>query len=261
MVISPLWLQGAILTFVAGFAVMIYLAVNIYQDRPPIPGRVVDPAGRVIFTRDDISSGQSVFEQYQLMEYGTLFGHGAYLGPDFTAEYLHTEAELMAGMYGTDGAAQDGLAPVARVAAELHQNRYDPTTDTLTFTAGQVAAFDALRDFYTARFNAPSGQTTLPPRFIQDPTELHHLTAYFSWATWVTTADRPGNPYSYTANWPPELLAGNLPTGDSVVWSVLSIIAILGGTGLVLFFFGRYDWLGWRGADLEQRRVRFYPPG
>ncbi len=28
------------------------------------------------------------------MEHGTLWGHGAYLGPDYTAEYLHRLAEI-----------------------------------------------------------------------------------------------------------------------------------------------------------------------
>jgi nitric oxide reductase subunit B len=54
-----------------------------------------------------------------LMEYGSVYGHGAYLGPDFTAEYLHKTAELLVSRY-----QQDPLGPQSareRVAAELHQ--------------------------------------------------------------------------------------------------------------------------------------------
>lgn len=166
----------------------------------------------------------------------------------------------MAKQYGPAGTPQ-GLTPEEQVARDLHQNRYDPGSDTLAFTNGQAKAFDGLVAFYTGRFNSPKGADIVPPAYIGDPMELHQLTSYFAWSAWVSTADRPGSGYSYTANWPPEILAGNLPTADSVVWSVLSIIALLGGTGLVLFFFGRYDWLGWRGAELDGRRVRFYPPG
>src|SRR3990172_2517902 len=98
MVISPLWLRGAVLTFVLGFTALGFLATTIYRDEPPIPGRVVDPTGSVIFTRDDVLGGQGVFEKYGLMEYGSLFGHGAILGPDFTAEYLHRQSQEMAAL-------------------------------------------------------------------------------------------------------------------------------------------------------------------
>ncbi len=261
MVISPRWLQGAVLTFVFGFTVLGFLATTIYRDEPPIPGKVVDPAGRVIFTRDDVFGGQSVFEKYALMEYGSLFGHGAILGPDFTAEYLHLQAEEMSRTPSAEGQRPGALSPIDQVAEDLHQNNYDPATDTLTFIAGQAAAFDTLREFYSARFDSPTGENIVPPNFIQNPEEIRKLTAYFAWSAWATTANRPGHDYSYTNNWPPETLVGNLPTADSVTWSVLSIIALLGGAGIVLFFFGRYDWLGWRGVELEQRQVRFIPPG
>ncbi|HEX2987725.1 MAG TPA: cbb3-type cytochrome c oxidase subunit I, partial [Chloroflexota bacterium] len=261
MVVSRFWLEGAILTFVAGFAVLTFLAITLYRDRPPMPGQVLDPSGQLLFTRQDIFAGQGVFQKYGLMEYGSIFGHGAYLGPDFTAEYLHLQAEEMSGPTGSGGLGAEGPTPLERVAAELHQNRYDPASDTLIFGSGQAGAFERLRAFYAARFNSPTGAGIVPPRYIQDPRELQQLTSYFAWSAWVATANRPGYGYSYTANWPPEILAGNLPTSDAVVWSILSIVALLGGVGLVLFLFGRYDWLGWRGAELEGRRVHFFPPG
>ena len=92
MVISSLWLQVGILTFVVGFAVLGYLAYRINADHPPIPARVVTEDGDVLFTGDDVMAGQHVFQKFGLMQYGTIFGHGAYLGPDFTAQYLHRAA-------------------------------------------------------------------------------------------------------------------------------------------------------------------------
>src|ERR1700676_794812 len=92
MVISPLWLQGVILTFVFGFAVLGYLALRVYQDHAPIPGRVVSETGQTVCTGEDILLGQELFLTYGLMEYGSIYGHGAYLGPDFTADYLHRAA-------------------------------------------------------------------------------------------------------------------------------------------------------------------------
>ena len=67
--------------------------------------------------------------------------------------------------------------------------------------------------------------------------------------------NRPGQSYSYTNNWPPEPLAGNFITADAITWSVISIIGLLGGTGLILYFFGRYDWLGW--SETGSKPVQF----
>ena len=54
------------------------------------------PGGEPIFTGRDIETGQQVFLKYGLMQNGTIWGHGAYLGPDFSARYLH-ELSLDAG--------------------------------------------------------------------------------------------------------------------------------------------------------------------
>src|SRR5690242_2783737 len=92
MVIPRTWLQVAILTFIFGFGVLGFLARVIYNEHPPIPARVVAEDGTQLFTGDDVMAGQQLFQKYGLMQFGTIFGHGAYLGPDFTAQYLHESA-------------------------------------------------------------------------------------------------------------------------------------------------------------------------
>src|SRR5262245_28688419 len=79
MTVSPLWLQGSILTFIVGFSVLAFSAIRIYQDYAPIPERIVDEAGNVLFTRQQILEGQELFLTYGLMQFGTVYGHGAYL--------------------------------------------------------------------------------------------------------------------------------------------------------------------------------------
>ncbi len=95
MLISSVWFQVSLLTFAIGFAVLGYLAYRINAEHPPIPARVLDPNGQVLFTGEDIMGGQHVFQKYGLMQHGTIFGHGAYLGQDFNAEYLHRAALRM----------------------------------------------------------------------------------------------------------------------------------------------------------------------
>src|SRR5262249_26244648 len=130
MVVSSLWMQGMILTLIFGFAILGYLAMRVYQDHAPIPGRVVSEQGKVLFTREDILNGQQAFLTYGLMQFGSVYGHGAYLGPDFTADYLHRQALKMQELYG-------GAAAEERVRKELQTNRFDAATDVLTWSDGQ----------------------------------------------------------------------------------------------------------------------------
>jgi len=136
MPISSWWFPGAILTYLVGFTVLGILAYLVYRDQPPLPTKVV-ASDKILFTRDDVLGGMNVFQRYGLMEYGSVYGHGAYLGPDFTAEYLHKTAELLVSRY-----QQDPLGPQSareRVAAELHENTYDIVADTLTWSEANRA--------------------------------------------------------------------------------------------------------------------------
>ena len=132
MVISHWWAQVAILTFLVGFVVLGIMAYNVYTHHPPIPEKVVNEAGEVVFTGRDIQAGQQVFRKYGLMQYGTIFGHGAYLGPDFTADYLHRAAQSMLAFYA--GASGGEMTPAVRqkVIDECKGNTWNPQTRTIT---------------------------------------------------------------------------------------------------------------------------------
>lgn len=259
MILSPRWLMVAVTTFVLGFAILGYLALRINREHPPIPGQVHTAQGQVLFTREDILAGQHLFQRYGLMQYGTLFGHGAYLGPDFTAQYLHHAAVEMVAFYRGKGLSEADAAE--RVRRELKNNAYNPEKDILPFTPGQEHAFAVMMSFYRNWFGPSATQEGLRRPHLQDQEEVRQISAYFSWAAWVCSATRPGTGYSYTNNWPPEPLAGNVPTTDAFIWSILSLVALLGGVGIVLFAFGRYEWLGWhREEPGKEQQQRFIPP-
>jgi nitric oxide reductase subunit B len=92
LLVSKGWVQAVALVVLFGFFVMGLLAYRTYAGQPPIPERVVDQNGRTVYTGEDVTTGQQVFLKNGLMEYGSIFGHGAYLGPDFTADYLRRSA-------------------------------------------------------------------------------------------------------------------------------------------------------------------------
>lgn len=250
------WFQGAILTFIIGFTILGALAYLAYSNQPPIPGRVVGQDGKTLFTRADIMDGMNVFQRYGLMEYGTVYGHGAYLGPDFTTDYLHRSAQFLIGRYAQ--APEGGFSAQERVIQELHRNTYNASDDTLTWSNDRAAAHAAMIDHYQQVFRNPVSYGGAQSKWIPEAEQVRQLTAFFAWTSWTAAANRPGVSSSYTNNWPPEPLAGNAVTAEAVTWSVVSIIFLLGGIGLILFFFGRYDWLGW--SD-ESTGVRFRPVG
>jgi nitric oxide reductase subunit B len=255
--LSPWWKHTVILTMVVGFTILIWLSAKAYRDAPPIPQRVVGPSGETVFTREDILAGQSVFLRYGLMDNGTIWSHGAYLGPDFSAAYLHVLAvdtsEMIAKQKYGHSPAELSPADQSAVSAEtqqlLKQNRYSSTSQLLGFTEPEVFSFRQQIEKWTDYFLEPGGNGGLPARYIRDNEEIKHLTAFFAWASWASVANRPGRPYSYTNNFPYDPIAGNTPTGDALLWSALSLIALLTGIAAVLFAFGKFDYLGWKGKS------------
>ena len=256
MMVSRTWVQAVALVLLFGFAVLGFLAYRAYATDPPIADRVVSEGGEVLFTGDDVIKGQKVFLRKGLMQYGSVLGHGAYLGPDFTADYLHRAALIVTrelGGAGSDTARQ-------QVITDFKTNRYDAASDTLTYTAAQAVAFNEMVGYYSNYFGPTSGERGLRPDAITDQTEIRQLTSFFAWTAWSGSTLRPDKDYSYTNNWPPEQLVGNEPTANVLVWSVLSLIALLAGIGALFAAFGRWgDRLGWKGRQADT--ISFRPPG
>lgn len=141
--------------------------------------------------------------------------------------------------------APQQAAARAQAAVILKANRYDEATETLMFTAAQASAYrqEILR--WTDYFRHPPRNGGLMRDLVTDPVELRNLTAFVTWTAWASVALRPGEDYSYTNNFPYDPSVGNYPTSAALLWSALSLMAILAGTAIVLFAFGRFNYLGW----------------
>jgi nitric oxide reductase subunit B len=259
--ISAWWLRTLLIVMVFGFAVLITITLLAYRNAPPIPAQVVDAQGVTLFSGDEIQSGQMVFLKYGLMDNGSIWGHGAYLGPDFSAEALHRmgedTAEAIAQQQYQQPLAALTISQQAAVHAEtavaLKTNRYDVTTATLHLTAPQTESYRQQINYWTEYFLHPSRNGGLKRNLITDPAELRQFTAFVTWAAWASVAARPGENYSYTNNFPYDPSVGNLPTPDALIWSALSLLVLLAGTATVLLIFGKFDYLGWvsRGRHIQ----------
>jgi len=243
MKIRRLWIAfaGVIL---ASFAVLGWVGSRIYQMAPPIPERVVTADGRTLLGPGEISSGQNVWQSMGGMESGSVWGHGSYVAPDWTADWLHREAVFILDDWarGEGGASYDGL-PVERQAALrvrlqslMRANTYDPATRTLTVDPVRARAFEANLAHYTEVFTRGVNAYAIPPGALSDPAKLRQLSGFFFWSSWAAATRRPGEEVSYTSNWPHEELIGNRPTGQAVVWTGVSILMLLAGIGGMAFW-------------------------
>lgn len=238
---------------VLGFSGLIAITTLAYRNAPPIPAQVVDAQGAGLFTGDAIGRGQAVFLKYGLMNNGSIWGHGAYLGPDYSAEALHrfgtvSAAAIAQRQYGKPLAALTAAqqaAVRAQAAVELKTNRYDAVTGVLQLTAAQTEAYRQQIVYWTGYFKHPTRNGGLKPDLISDPTELRQFAAFVTWTAWASVANRPGADYSYTNNFPYDPGVGNVPTPGALLWSALSLAALLAGIAAVLLAFGKFDYLGW----------------
>jgi nitric oxide reductase subunit B len=265
--LSSWWNIAAAVTMVFGFSVLILITVKAYENAPPIPATVTDPAGAVLFTSDDVAAGQQVFLKHGLMNNGTIWGHGGYLGPDFSAQYLHNWALDAAEQnaqarferpYGelskSDQAGIDGM-----VAATMGQNNYDAATGKLTLDPAGAESFKRQISYWRDYFVHPAGNGGLIAQAVSDPQELRQLTSFFAWTAWASVAERPGTTHSYTNNFPYDRLAGNTPTSGALIYSAISLVFLLAGTAIVLLAFGKFDYLGWHGAASPLPQIQPHP--
>ena len=251
--LSPWCLRTVAIVMVFGFAGLIAITTLAYRDAPPIPEQVVDERGVVLFSGDDIRDGQAVFLKYGLMANGSIWGHGAYLGPDYSAEALHRMGERTAEAIAQQEYRQAGSALTAsqqaavraETAVALKTNRYDATTATLRSSDALSLAYREEISHWAAYFHDPARNGGLKADLITDPTELRQFAAFVTWTAWASVADRPGKDRSYTNNFPYDPSVGNLPTSDALLWSALSLTVLLAGIATVLLAFGRFDYLGW----------------
>ncbi|MEE8400209.1 MAG: cbb3-type cytochrome c oxidase subunit I [Desulfobacterales bacterium] len=223
--------------------------IGTARDLPPYPGKVISPEGTVITGKDRIMEGQRVWQKYGLMDLGSVFGHGTYRGPDFTAQALHFAVESMRenlaqSRYGTAYKSADTLtkgAVDATVIEEIKTNNYDASTDTLTLTALQEAALYQNRAFYEKLFAEGDSRGPIRAKMVKQPNERKDLADFFYWTAWVAGTIRPDDTHTYTNNWPHDPAAGNFVSGMSIIWSAISLIAFGVCLGLMIFIYHKYE--------------------
>ena len=240
------------LIFILSFGALGYLGRQIYLAAPPIPHAVVTSVGEVIFTGEQIQRGQEAWLAAGGQQLGTVWGHGSYVAPDWSADWLHREATelqaIRAHQQFDTGAPLTTVQQAtvdATVKEEMRRNTYDADHDILTVSRERAEAIHSVAHHFEALFGTDPtlatlrGQYAMATGVLPEKAGREALAAFFFWTSWAAAADRPGETdISYTSNWPHEPLVGNTMTGGAAVWSMVSIVLLLGGIAAMLWLQG-----------------------
>lgn len=183
------WWLPLLIIFTISMAGVVMIGTHTYTEAPPIPN-FVGPDGKKIFTSEDIMKGQGVFQKYALMEYGSMFGDGAYRGPDYSAEALHLTVEYMTKYYGESNNSksedptiqQYGISEM--VKREIKANHFSQIDNSVVLTNAQVFAAQALSEYYIKVFTTTNSEQSFKPQgYLTDKNEIRELSAFFFWSS------------------------------------------------------------------------------
>jgi len=248
MTAKKLWMWlGA--TVGASFLVLIFYGVEIYTNIPPFPERIVTTDGQVLYEGQDIKDGQNVWQSMGGQTVGSIWGHGAYIAPDWNADYLHRESEMLLDAYAReDGKVYKDLSEEeqakyqVRLRKELRTNTFNQETGVITFSAERAEVAKQLSEYYAKLFmDDPSMQQTrahyaIPKNAIKDRHRMDQMSAFFAWSTWVCSTNRPGDHVSYTNNWPYDPVVGNVASTSLQMWSGFSVLMLLFAVGILVYY-------------------------
>ena len=245
------------------FSLLGYYGVEVYRTAPPIPQQVQTEDGRVLYTQEGILDGQTAWQSVGGMQLGSIWGHGAYQAPDWTADWLHRELlawlELAAQQeYGKpfEQLDADGQAVLrARLKKEYRTNTFDAATGTMTVSKLREQAIARNVEYYSQLFSdAPQYQKTRESYAMKENTlpsaeRRAQMAGFFFWTAWAAATERPadvggGTGATYTNNWPHEPLIGNTPTAENMIWSIASVVLMIAGVGFLVWawaFLGKHD--------------------
>ena len=244
-----LWVVLALVTIVS-FIVLGVLGREVYRQAPPIPEQVRAESGAVLYTAAAIMKGQQVWQSIGGHQLGSIWGHGSYVAPDWTADWLHREVLALLDRhalaeYGRDYASLDAAQRAALEAGariEMRRNTYNPDNGVVTVSLDRSVAIQQVAAHYQSVFSDAPETARLREQYamrnnpVPDAGRREALSAFVFWSAWSAVTNRPGKELSYTSNWPAESLVGNVPTSATFIWTFVSIFLLIAGVAALVWY-------------------------
>jgi nitric oxide reductase subunit B len=248
-----LW-AGLGLLLLLSFAALLWVGGEIHRVMPPVPAAVVTENGTTIYTRADIQKGRQVWQSIGGQQLGSIWGHGGYVAPDWTADWLHREAvawrdidaQRETSQRYADLAADTQAVFDARLRPRIRKNTYDAATDTIIIPEDRALAMAQVAAHYESLFsNDPRTLELRKAYAMKDNTVISSenraaLGAFIWWSAWAAVTERPGKEITYTNNWPHDPLVGNEPPGHLLMWTVFSVLFLIAGIALLGWYHARH---------------------
>jgi len=197
---KKLWISFAVV-FVASFSVLGWIGTRIYQQMPPIPAQVISTDGSVVVADGDVGRGQNVWQALGGMEVGSIWGHGSYVAPDWTADWLHREATFVLNDWSTAETGkpyeQLGAEDQARYRGRLEQmyrhNTYDAATNSIRIEPVRARAFESCLKHFAGVFERGNKAYAIPAGAVSSPQRMRQFASFMFWTAWTAAATRPGD--------------------------------------------------------------------
>lgn len=237
-----------ILVVVSSFAALIWVGTEVYQTQPPIPEKVIiRETNEIFYDKSDIQIGQNVWESIGGMEVGSIWGHGSYVAPDWSADWINREAKYLLDLWAQkdynlnfdllDVEKQGALK--ARLVKEIRTNTFDIATNSITISQDRLKAIKNNIKHYSSIFFNGHEKYAIQKGALTDTKKLQQLNAFLFWTSWAASTNRPNKDYTYTSNWPHEPLINNTITPDSQLWSGFSVVLLLLFIGILTYYYIR----------------------
>jgi len=246
------------------FGILGYFGTEVYRKAPPIPAQVVTESGEVLMTETSILDGQTAWQSVGGMQLGSIWGHGAYQAPDWTADWLHRElvAWLNIKAERTYGTSYDNLEPALQHALkfelkQVYRNpNYDAASNRLVIDDTRAQAIAQTAAYYDRLFSDDLSLTSTRQSYAMKENTLPSaerrevMTHFFFWTAWAAATERPDSDVTYTNNWPHEPLIDNKPSAENIIWSLISIVLLVAGIGGLI-----WGWAFLREHDEDDAQV------
>ena len=231
------------------FGVLGYFGTEVYREAPPIPDKFMSTNGNVVATEESVLDGQTAWQSVGGMQLGSIWGHGAYQAPDWTADWLHREllAWLDIRAHEVFDKPYEQLTGVQQnqleyeLKEEYRTNTYDKASDTVTLSERRIQAIEQTGEYYSKLF---SDDPELRPTRVSYAMKENTLPSaerravmndFFFWTAWAAATERPDADITYTNNWPHETLIDNVPSAENIIWSIVSVILLIAGIGFLIW--------------------------
>src|SRR5690554_1004833 len=246
------------------FGILGYFGTEVYRKAPPIPAQVVTESGEVLMTETSILDGQTAWQSVGGMQLGSIWGHGAYQAPDWTADWLHRElvAWLNIKAERTYGTSYDNLEPALQHALKFELKRvyrnpnYDAASNRLVIDDTRAQAIAQTAAYHDRLFSDDLSLTSTRQSYAMKENTLPSaerrevMTHFFFWTAWAAATERPDSDVTYTNNWPHEPLIDNKPSAENIIWSLISIVLLVAGIGGLI-----WGWAFLREHDEDDAQV------